>query len=162
GSAGVDLVTAESVTVTDDAVTLITTTSNGPLGYGLAALLLGRSSATKQGIFVQPGVIDADYSGPIKIMVRVFAPPLFIPRGSLIAQLIPFTSSVPHTSQPEQERVGGFGSTGPLTAFAQVLSASKPTRTVIIQNNSPFLPPGTTKVIEAEMMLDTGSDITVI
>ncbi|NXF20893.1 POK9 protein, partial [Rhodinocichla rosea] len=154
GSAGIDVVTAESVLIEDEAIHLIPTTSNGPLGHGLAALLLGRSSATVRGIFVQPGVIDADYCGVIKIMVHVFSPPLQIPKGSVIAQLIPFTPQVPTKSNTAPQRTGGFGSTGLLTAFVEVLSASKPTRLInLTLNDFSF---------QAEMMLDTGSDITII
>lgn len=37
----------------------------GPIGRGLSALLLERSSATLQGIFVRSGVTDTDYTGQI-------------------------------------------------------------------------------------------------
>uniref|UniRef100_A0A8C5U7U0 dUTPase-like domain-containing protein n=1 Tax=Malurus cyaneus samueli TaxID=2593467 RepID=A0A8C5U7U0_9PASS len=117
GSAGIDLVTAESCTVKDVGVNIIPTTTNGPLGYGLSALLIGRSSATKQGIFVQPGLIDSDFCGQIKIMVRVLAPPIFIPKGSVIAQLVPFKSEVPNSRKDIKRQDGGFGSTGPLCGY---------------------------------------------
>uniref|UniRef100_A0A8U8AUN6 Uncharacterized protein n=1 Tax=Geospiza parvula TaxID=87175 RepID=A0A8U8AUN6_GEOPR len=80
GSARVDVETAADVTITDTAVHLIDTNVKGPLGDGLSAFLLGRSSASKKGLDVIPGVIDADYQGVVKIMVRIFFPPVSIPK----------------------------------------------------------------------------------
>lgn len=39
--------------------------------FGSLGLLLGRSSALMKGIRILPRVIDADYTGEIKIMVSV-------------------------------------------------------------------------------------------
>ncbi|NWR37686.1 POK9 protein, partial [Tachuris rubrigastra] len=161
GSAGVNLVTAESATVRDTEVTVIATTAKGPLGHGLSALLLGRSSATKQGIFVQPGVIDSDYCGQIKVMVRVLAPPMFIPKGSIIAQLVPFESRVPNCDPNKTRKDKGFGSTGPLVAFTEILSSEKPVRNVTLAIKDDLTKYSVTR-IEASMMLDTGSDITIV
>ncbi|KAL2310262.1 hypothetical protein Nmel_006512, partial [Mimus melanotis] len=84
----------------------------GPLGHGLSALLVGRSNATIQGIFVHPGVIDADFTGRICAMVSTPCPPVTIPAGTRIAQLVPFPSYVPRANQRDRKD-GGFGSTGP-------------------------------------------------
>ncbi|KFV08525.1 hypothetical protein N340_00915, partial [Tauraco erythrolophus] len=62
-------------------------------------------------IFVLPGVIDADYTGIIKVMVYTLTPPVFIPKGSKIAQLVPFRACVPSSDDVERGE-GGFGSTG--------------------------------------------------
>uniref|UniRef100_A0A452GV58 dUTPase-like domain-containing protein n=1 Tax=Gopherus agassizii TaxID=38772 RepID=A0A452GV58_9SAUR len=110
GSAGVDLATAADVTLENDKVQVVPSVVNGPLGYGLSALLIGRSSMSKQGIFVLPGLIDADYTGNIGIMVRALFPPVNIAAGTRIAQLIPFHSSVPKTKLTERGP-HGFGST---------------------------------------------------
>lgn len=48
----------------------------GPLGQGFSALLAGRSSVTLKGIFVHPGVIDADFTGQICAVVSTPTPPL--------------------------------------------------------------------------------------
>ncbi|KAL2308564.1 hypothetical protein Nmel_001610 [Mimus melanotis] len=56
--------------------------ASGPLDRGLSALLVGRSSATFQGIFVHPGVIDADFTGRICAMVSTQCPPVTIPAGT--------------------------------------------------------------------------------
>ena len=66
----------------------------GPLGQGLSALLVGQSSATLQGTFVHPGVIDADFTGQIRAMVSIPSPPVIIPAGTRITQLVPFRSCV--------------------------------------------------------------------
>jgi len=96
GSAGVDVETAVDKTLVTTEVVCIDTNVKGPLGHGLSALLLGRSSTSKQGIFVLPGVIDADFTGVVKVMVYTLAPPLSIPASSRIAQLVPFRACVPH------------------------------------------------------------------
>uniref|UniRef100_A0A8B9F2C3 dUTPase-like domain-containing protein n=1 Tax=Amazona collaria TaxID=241587 RepID=A0A8B9F2C3_9PSIT len=110
GSAGVDLETAVETTLQDCSVYIIDSNLKGPLGYGLSAFLFGRSSTSRQGIFVLPGVIDADYCGIIKIMVYTITPPVLIPQGSRIAQLIPFQSCVPQKGNLDRGE-GGFGST---------------------------------------------------
>uniref|UniRef100_A0A8C6IYF2 Uncharacterized protein n=1 Tax=Melopsittacus undulatus TaxID=13146 RepID=A0A8C6IYF2_MELUD len=95
GSAGVDVATAVDITLLDTQV----------------ALLIGHSSVSHRGIFVVPGLIDADFCGNIKIMVYTLCPPVSIPKGEKIAQLVPFEAKVP--CQGERERgSGGFGSTG--------------------------------------------------
>ncbi|KFQ37045.1 hypothetical protein N331_11786, partial [Merops nubicus] len=164
GSAGADLVTAESVTIQDTGVVIIPTTITGPLGRGLSALVLGRSSATKQGIFVQPGVIDSDYKGVIKIMVRVLAPPLFLPAGSVIAQLIPFKQEVPLASNSKVRDLGHFGSTGPSVTFTEIVAGQKPVRdvTLRIPETEKIALTGGKLSLSASVMMDTGSDITII
>jgi len=84
----------QDITIEDDKVHVVPSVATGPLGHGLSALLVGRFSASSQGIFVLPGVIDADFMGPIGIMLKVFTPPLTIKRGSKFAQLIPFIAQV--------------------------------------------------------------------
>ncbi|NWI78152.1 POK9 protein, partial [Dryoscopus gambensis] len=159
GSAGLDLVVSETKTLTDESISLLPTETHGHLRHGLSALLLGRSSATRQGILVQPGVIDSDYKGKIYIMTRVLNPPVIIPKGSKIAQLIPFCSQVPHAKDQDRGS-GGFGSTGPLTsAFVECLSQEKPTCQVRLIHSNPNLTPAT---LHCTMMIDTESDITVV
>ncbi|NWS64596.1 POK9 protein, partial [Chunga burmeisteri] len=155
GSAGVDLATAVDVTLLGTEVQLIDSELKGPLGRGLSALLIGRSSVSRKGIFIVPGLIDADYTGTIKIMVYTLTPPVSIPRGSKIAQLIPFQSAVPHAAD-RQRGDGAFGSTGD----AQVLLAldttkGKPEERVILSH-----PNGDRTQIK--MMVDTGADVTII
>lgn len=151
---------AGTVTISTSEVTVIDSTATGSLGEGLSALLIGRSSASKQGIFVLPGLIDADYEGIIKIMVKVFAPPVTINQGSRIAQLIPFYSQVP-VARLSKRGEGAFGSTGetagPLVLFTTTIQATRPMRRIFISNNGEEL-----QKAGVEMMLDTGSDVTIV
>lgn len=150
--------TAVSATITDDKVSVLDTTSVGPLGDDLAALVIGRSSATKQGLFVLPYVVNADYSGVIKLLLKVFCPPAVIPQGSVIAQLIPFFPQVPTT--PKIKRTGGLGSTGPLVAFTEVMTHNRPNRKVTLRLHSQNIEDST--VLTSQMMLDSGADVTVV
>ncbi|RMC21401.1 hypothetical protein DUI87_02265 [Hirundo rustica rustica] len=94
GSAGVDVCTAESVVIDSDKIHKVPLDAFCPLGDGMNAFLMGRSSATIQGIMVHLGLIDADFSGEIHAMVSTPTPPLTIRKGTQIAQLVPFKSSV--------------------------------------------------------------------
>lgn len=61
-----------------------------PIGKGLSILLIGRPSATMQGVFVHLGVIDTDFNGQIHAMLSTSTPPMTIPEKNTIAQLIFF------------------------------------------------------------------------
>ncbi|KFO97872.1 hypothetical protein N300_13517, partial [Calypte anna] len=155
GSDGVDVATAVDITLTDQAVRLVDSTLKGPLGHGLCALLLGRSSTTRQGIFVLPEVIDVDYTGIIKIIMYTLTPPVSIPAGSKIAQLVPFQASVPRTTQKERGDVG-FGSTGlPQILFAMDIRKGKPEELVELRNHHG-------ETLRLQMIIDTGADVTII
>ena len=130
----------------------------GPLGNGLSALLLGRSSITLQGIFVLPGVIDADYTGRIYAMIWTPSPPVSIQEGSRIAQLVPFKANVP-CKVNQQRGNAGFGSTG-LEAqimWSMEINKTKPSISVELQNakNRP-------EKIKLQALVDTGADVTVL
>lgn len=66
----------------------------GPIGKGYSVLLWGRSSTTLTGLFVLPGVIDVDYEGVIQAMAWTPLPPVLVPKGTRIDQLI-FKATVP-------------------------------------------------------------------
>ncbi|TRZ08051.1 hypothetical protein HGM15179_019056 [Zosterops borbonicus] len=63
GSASVDVCTAAIVVLDSCKVHKVPLDAFGPLGEGKSAFLIGRSSATLQGIIVHLGLIDADYMG---------------------------------------------------------------------------------------------------
>ena len=42
----------------------------GPLPQGTVGIILGRSSMPMKGLTIIPGVIDADYEGELKVMVK--------------------------------------------------------------------------------------------
>ncbi|KFP76547.1 hypothetical protein N311_11042, partial [Apaloderma vittatum] len=155
GSAGVDLATAVEVTLNTSDVHLIESDQCGPLGHGLSALLIGRSSVSRQGIFIVPGLIDADFEGVIKIMVYTLTPPVFIPAQSKIAQLVPFHACVPK-ALPKVRGQGGFGSTGtPNVMLALDITKGKPEENVTVQHpNGQF--------VILSMLVDTGADVTII
>ncbi|NWU88062.1 POK9 protein, partial [Onychorhynchus coronatus] len=155
GSAGVDLATAVDTILETQNVHLIDSTLQGPLGRGLSALLLGRSSLSRQGIFVIPGVIDANATGVIKIMVYTLTPPVFIPANSKIAQLVPFKASVPN-AEPLTQGAEGFGSTGPSEVMLAIdIKQGKPEESVLMQH-----PNGQSSTMT--MLIDTGADVTII
>ncbi|NXG17539.1 POK9 protein, partial [Grallaria varia] len=155
GSAGVDVETAVDVALFTSEVQLIDSSIKGPLRHNVCALLLGRSSTSRQGIFVLLGVIDADYTGTVKMMVYTLTPPVSIPKGNGIAQLVPFRSCVPNPGdQMRGDR--GFGSTGPLQVyFAMDILKGKPE--VFVNLISKF---GDSR--QLKMMIDTGADVTII
>ncbi|XP_049650090.1 uncharacterized protein LOC126035489 [Accipiter gentilis] len=106
------LATTRSATAGSSRVDVETAVNiKGPLGFGLIAFLMGQSSTALEGILVVPGLIDADYCGTVKIMIHVLIPPVSIPKGTRIAQLVPFRSCVPNPGEV-QSGDGGFGSTG--------------------------------------------------
>lgn len=83
----------------------------GPLPAGTMGLILGRSSVTMKGILVAPGVIDADYTGEIKVMTHSPNCISIIQNGQHIAQLLllpcPKTGQVANSKKRGD---AGFGS----------------------------------------------------
>ena len=87
---------------------------------GLALLILPRSSlALKFGLILpnSPGLVDADYAGPIGILVHNLRDDaVTLPAGTRIAQAVFVRMEFPTVAEadvadPERTR-GGFGSTG--------------------------------------------------
>ncbi|NXQ92672.1 POK9 protein, partial [Nyctibius grandis] len=109
--------TAVACTLIDQQPQRIETTVIGPVminGKPCGALLLGRSSSGLKGLFILPGLIDADFTGTISIVVQTIFPPMHIPAGSKIAQLVPIpqlTRGMEPLSLRARE-TAGFGSTG--------------------------------------------------
>ncbi|NXS65121.1 POK9 protein, partial [Pandion haliaetus] len=154
-SAGVDLATAVDITLVMSEVQLIDSDQKGPLGHGLSALLLGRSSVSQKGIFIVPGFIDADYCVVIKIMVYMPTPPITIPAQSKIAQLVPFWVCVPKAQAVERGH-GSFSSRGLLQVLLAIdIAKGKPEEKITVSHpNRQFL--------ILSMLVDTGADITII
>uniref|UniRef100_A0A8U8B204 dUTPase-like domain-containing protein n=1 Tax=Geospiza parvula TaxID=87175 RepID=A0A8U8B204_GEOPR len=105
GSLGMDVASSVAVTLMTTQPEKVPTGIKGPIiidGQPMGALLLGRSSATMLGLFVLPGVIDADFTGEICVMVYTPFPPIQIEKGQRIAQLVPLeqmTKSLPPLHQ---------------------------------------------------------------
>ncbi|KAF1497877.1 Endogenous retrovirus group K member 9 Pol protein, partial [Eudyptula minor novaehollandiae] len=158
GSLGLDLATAIDCTLLDSKPTRIPTGMQGPIcvkGQPVGALLIGRSSATLLGLTVLVGLIDKDYQGEIQIMVQTLFPPLFVKKGSKIAQLIP----LPHLAesvapmQAAPRGAGAFGSTGQM-ALLTVGLKQQPRRTALVQYAG--------QSITLSALLDTGADVSII
>ncbi|XP_068856682.1 deoxyuridine 5'-triphosphate nucleotidohydrolase-like [Aphelocoma coerulescens] len=135
GSLGVDVATSIEVTLTNHQVTLIPTTAKGPLssdGPHLGGLLVGWSSTSRQGVVVLPGVIDADYTGEIKIMAYTLQLPMNIPQGSHIAQIVPLPQMTNRgTTNSSVPGDHAFGSSG-FNVFWTLNLAQRPQRQVIL------------------------------
>ena len=121
GSAGVDLMIAEDLTLAPGARALAPTGLALALPQGYEGQVRPRSGlAVKQGLTVlnAPGTIDSDYRGEIKVpLINLGQEPVVLPRGSRIAQLIiapvvqvQFTQV--ETLDETDRGAEGFGSTG--------------------------------------------------
>ncbi|NWS91072.1 POK9 protein, partial [Toxostoma redivivum] len=158
GSLTLDLATAVDITLIDKRPQKIPTGITGPLiiaGQAHGALLLGQSSASMKGLFVLPGVIDANYKGEICIMVQTQFPPMHIPKGSKVTQLVLMMqlTAAMNTGLKQQHREGGFGSTGGL-ALLTLSMDNRPVVWAVLQcsQHSMHLP----------VLLDPGSDLTIM
>ncbi|NXF89310.1 POK9 protein, partial [Eubucco bourcierii] len=158
GSLSLDLATAVDCTLVDIKPTTIESTIKGPIlinGQAIGGLLIGRSSSALKGLNIIPGLIDADCTGVMKIMLQTQFPPIHIPAGSRIVQLIPLpqlTKNInPHNTTERKE--GGFGSTGPAALLTFSMTA-RPEADI-------SLAMGTDK-IQVRMLLDTGTDISIV
>ncbi|NWQ98966.1 POK9 protein, partial [Burhinus bistriatus] len=160
GSLGFDLATAIDCTLIDNKPQRLSTGVKGPVmvnGQAVGALLLGRSSAIMNGLTILVGLIDADYTGDIQIMVQTFFPPIHIPAGSRIAQLVPLPQLTEGTTLTALTGPycgeGNFGSTGGL-ALLTVDLKHRPRKqiTICFQDH----------VIHLTALLDTGADVSIV
>ncbi|NWU88045.1 POK9 protein, partial [Onychorhynchus coronatus] len=119
------------------------------------ALLLGRSSTALNGLVVVPGLIDADYVGEIKIMIQTHFPPMIVPAGSRIAQLVPLPQLTEEASATELPSRGtqGFGSIGGLALLTMPMN----TRTLM-----PITLTYGSRTVRLRALLDSGADITIV
>lgn len=121
GAAGMDIVSAEDVTLAPGARHAVATGLAVAIPQGYEIQVRPRSGlALKHGITVPntPGTIDSDYRGELKvIMINHGAEPFPIARGDRVAQLVlaPVTQAawaeVDELDDTERG-AGGFGSTG--------------------------------------------------
>ena len=121
GAAGMDIVSAEDVTLASGARHAVATGLSVAIPAGYEIQVRPRSGlALKHGISVPntPGTIDSDYRGELKvILINHGAEPFAIARGDRVAQLVlaPVTQAAWNevADLDETERgAGGFGSTG--------------------------------------------------
>lgn len=120
-AAGLDLVSAESLTLAPGARHAVATGFAIAIPEGYEVQVRPRSGlALKHGITClnTPGTIDADYRGEVKIILaNLGSEPFEIARGERIAQLVP--AAVTQAAFAEVAELdetargaGGFGSTG--------------------------------------------------
>ncbi|RQW43534.1 MULTISPECIES: dUTP diphosphatase [unclassified Novosphingobium] len=127
GAAGMDVVSAEDVTLAPGARHAVATGLAVAIPQGFEIQVRPRSGlALKHGVTVPntPGTIDSDYRGELKvIMINLGAEPFAIRRGDRVAQLV--LAPVTQASWLEVDELdetargeGGFGSTGGVVAFS--------------------------------------------
>jgi len=136
----------------------VATGIHGPIqveGRPVGALLIGRSSATMQGLTVLVGLIDKDYQGEIQIMVQTFFPPMFVAKGTRIAQLVPLphiaAAIAPAQTTPRGD--GSFGSAGQAVLLTIGLR-QRPRKTVSVHYAG--------RELKLFALLDTGADVSII
>lgn len=121
GAAGMDVVSAETVTLAPGARHPVATGLALAIPQGYEIQVRPRSGlALKHGVTVPntPGTIDSDYRGELKvIMINHGAEPFPIARGDRVAQLVlaPVTQAAWDEVEELEETArgaGGFGSTG--------------------------------------------------
>jgi dUTP pyrophosphatase len=121
GAAGMDVVSAESVTIAPGARHAVATGLALAIPEGYEIQVRPRSGlALKHGITVPntPGTIDSDYRGELKVILINLGPePFVIARGDRVAQLV--LAPVVQAAWAEVDELdatergaGGFGSTG--------------------------------------------------
>jgi dUTP pyrophosphatase len=118
-AAGIDLCSAVNMVIPSQSRALVATDLSVACPPGTYARIAPRSGlALKHGIDVGAGVIDADYRGPVGVILFNWGDKEFeIKQGDRIAQMILEQIVVPQIMQVEEltETVrgeGGFGSTG--------------------------------------------------
>lgn len=121
GAAGMDVVSAEDVTIAPGARHAVATGLALAIPEGYEIQVRPRSGlALKHGITVPntPGTIDSDYRGELKVILINLGPePFGIARGDRVAQLVlaPVVQAVWHEVaelDATERGEGGFGSTG--------------------------------------------------
>lgn len=126
GAAGMDVVSAEEVTLTPGMRHAVATGLALAIPYGYEIQVRPRSGlALKHGISVpnSPGTIDSDYRGELKIiLINYGSEPFEIRRGDRVAQLV--LAPVIHGTWLKVDELdktergeGGFGSTGGVVAL---------------------------------------------
>jgi len=114
-SAGYDLFSAENYTIYPWRKVLVSTNIKIKLPEGVYGRIASRSGLSfKHDIEVGAGVIDPDYTGEIKIILRNFSDVQYdIKKNDRVAQLILEKCLINSIDTNERKRNdGGFGSTG--------------------------------------------------
>lgn len=118
-AAGVDLYAAETVIIQPRSRNIVNTDISIKLPKNTYGKIASRSSLASRGIDVAGGVIDRDYTGPIKVILCNHTDQSFeVSFGLRIAQLIceqillPKIKLVDYLFKKTERGASGFGSTG--------------------------------------------------
>ncbi|RMC21123.1 hypothetical protein DUI87_01981 [Hirundo rustica rustica] len=159
GSLGLDLAAAVTVTLFNNSPHVVSTRVFGPIivnGQPTGALILGRSSGSVLGLFIEPGVVDADSEGEIFVIASTPYPPMKILKGQRIAQFVPLpqltANILPRSKEPRG--TGCLGSSGAITLPVIDLS-TRPKRTCHLHYQ------GQTATLH-KALLDTGADTCIV
>lgn len=121
GAAGMDVVSAEDVTIEPGQRHPVATGFRVAIPEGYEIQVRPRSGlAFKHGITVPntPGTIDSDYRGELKVLLINHGPdPFEVKRGERVAQLVPAAVTLASFEEVDElddtdRGAGGFGSTG--------------------------------------------------
>jgi len=86
-------------------------------------------------------------------MVHTLCPPLFVPKGSKIAQILVIGSSIDHSFEKTSRENRSLGSTDPTVCFTMKMDHRPNMHVVLSQKNAS---------VQIHAMLDTGADITIL
>ncbi|RMB90787.1 hypothetical protein DUI87_32854 [Hirundo rustica rustica] len=160
GSLGLDLAAAVTVTLFNNSPHVVSTGVFGPIivnGQPPGGLILGRSSGSVLGLFIEPGVVDADSEGEIFVIASTPHPPMKILKGQRIAQFVPLpqlTANILPRSKEPRGGTGCLGSSGAITLPVIDLS-TRPKRTCHLHYQ------GQTATLH-KALLDTGVDTCIV
>ena len=135
---GIDLETTIDVILNDTTVHEIPSSAVGPLIYPNSKterLLVGSSSAGVKGLLIIPRVINTDYAGRIQVMAHILCPPLFVPKGSRIAQIVVISNPLNHSSARTLRGDQSLDSMGPAVCFTTKMDQRPTMRFVLSQKN---------------------------
>jgi len=156
GRLGIDLETTIDVTLNNTTVHEIPSSAAGPLinqNSKLEGLLVGHSSAGVKGLLVIPRVINIDYVGQIHVMAHALCPPLFVAKGSRIAQIVGTSNSLNHSSAKTLHGDQSLDSMGPAVCFTTKMD-HRPTMSIIMSQRN--------ESVQIYAMLDTGADVSIV
>lgn len=120
GAAGMDIMSAETLTLPANSTRLVRAGFQMELPNGYEGQIRARSGLARRGIIVAnaPGTVDSDYRGEVGVILHnLTADPYEIRRGDRIAQLV--IAAVPRVQLQQTDTLtdtkrgaDGYGSTG--------------------------------------------------
>lgn len=122
----------------------------------MGGIIVGRSSSSVFGLFVEPGIVDADSQGELFIIAHTPSPPITVTKGQRIAQFVPLphmaAGITPMTQEPRGQKCLGSSGGIALLAFDLTTRPKRPCK-ITFQGNT---------VLLEYALLDTGADSCLI